>query len=129
MELIRCPIPQDDQIMNLPMDTERNRDVKPVRNPRELTEMTGQATVMEVEETVTDTIASIPYRCCDCGIQMTTGLNSAIIVDKDRKPRPIRTYPARPGSAPVEGETVISRSTNFFGRAGTPFARGVFEIG
>ena len=143
MELIRCPIPQDDQIMNLSMDTERNRDVIPVRNPLELTAMTGpepmsllrrelspveevgqaqivltepgrcQATVMEVEGAVTDTIASIPYRCCDCGIQMTTGLNSAIIVDNDRNPRPIRTYPARPGSAPVEGETVISRSTNF----------------
>ena len=142
MELIRCHIPQDDQIMNLPMDTDRNRDVKPVRNPLELTGMTGpepmsllrrelstvaevgqaqivltepgrcQATVMEVEGTVTDTTASIPYRCCDCGIQMTTGLNSAMTADKDKKPRPIRTYPARPGSAPLEGETVIPRPTN-----------------
>ena len=39
--MIRCPIPQDDQIMNLPMDTDRNRYDKPVRYPLELTGMTG----------------------------------------------------------------------------------------
>ena len=128
--------------MNLPMDTDRNRYDKPVRNPLEITGMTGpepmsllrrelttaaevgraqivltepsrcQATDVEVEGTVTDTIASIPYRCCDCGIRMTTGRNSAMDADKDKEPRPIRTYPVRPESAPVDGETVILRPMN-----------------
>ena len=140
--MIRCPTSQDDQIMNLPMDTDRNRYDKPVRNPLEITGMTGpepmnllrrelttaaevgrtqnvltepsrcQATDVEVEGTVTDTIASIPYRCCDCGIRMTTGRNSAMDADKDKEPRPIRTYPVRPESAPVDGEPVILRPMN-----------------
>ena len=155
MDLIRCSISQDDQIMNLPMDTDRNRYDKPVRNPLELTGMTGpepmsllrrelstvaevgraqivltepsrcQATDVEVEGTVTDSRASIPYRCCDCGIRMTTGHNSAMTADKDKEPRPIRMYPVRPESAPIDGETVILRP----GRAGTPVAGCVFEIG
>ena len=41
MDLFRGSISQDDQIMNLPMDTDRNRYDKPVRNPLELTGMTG----------------------------------------------------------------------------------------
>ena len=142
MELIRCPISQDGQIMNLPMDTDRNRYGKPVRNPLELTGMTGpepmsllrrelstvaevgraqivltepsrcQATDVEVEGTVTDTTASIPYQCCDCGIRMTTGRSSAMAADKDKEPRPIRTYPVRQESAPIDGETVILRPMN-----------------
>ena len=108
MEFIRCPIPQDDPIMNLPLDTDRTRGDNPVRNPLELTGLTGpgprrllqrevstvaevgrarivltepsrcQATDGEVEGTITDTRASIPYRCCDCGIRITTGHNSVI---------------------------------------------------
>ena len=140
MELIRCPIPRDDQIMNLPMDTDRNRFDKPVRNPLDLTGMTGpmsllrremstvaevgraqivltepsrcQATDVEVEGTVTDTRASIPYRCCDCGIRMTTGHNSVMTADKDKERRPIRTYPVRQECGPIEGETVILRPMN-----------------
>ena len=142
MELIRCPIPQDDQIMNLPMDTDRNRYDKPVRNQLELTGMTGpepmnvlqrdlltvtevgraqivltepsrcQATDVKLEGTVSDTTASIPNRCCDCGIQMTTGRNSAMTADQDREPRPIRTGPVRPGGAPMDGETVLLRPMN-----------------
>ena len=50
-----------------------------------------QATDVEAEGAVTDTIVSIPYRCCDCGIQMTTGRNSATDGDKDKEPRPIRS--------------------------------------
>ena len=34
-------MPQDDQIMNFPMDTDRNRYDKPVWNQLELTGMTG----------------------------------------------------------------------------------------
>ena len=142
MELIRCPIPQDDQIMNLPMDTDRNRYDKLVWNPLELTGMTGpepmnvlqrdlstvtevgraqivltepsccQATDVKLEGTVSDTTASIPNRCGDCGIQMTTGRNSAMTAYQDREPRPIRTGPVRPGGAPMHGETVLLRPMN-----------------
>ena len=143
MEFIRCPIPQDDQIMNLPLDTDRTRGDNPVRNPLELTGLTGpgpmrllqrevstvaevgrakivltepsrcQATDVEVEGTITDTRASIPYRCCDCGIRMTTGHNSVMTEDKDKEPRPIRTYPVKTECAPMEGETVLLRPMNF----------------
>ena len=41
MNLFQGSIPQDDQIMNLPLDTDRTRGDKPVRNPLELTGMTG----------------------------------------------------------------------------------------
>ena len=41
MDLFKGSIPQDDQIMNLPLDTDRTRGDKPVRNPLELTGMTG----------------------------------------------------------------------------------------
>ena len=71
-----------------------------------------QATDVKLEGTVTDTTASIQYRCCDCGIRMTTGRISAMTTDKDKEPRPIRTYPVRPGSAPIDGETVILRPMN-----------------
>ena len=67
------------------------------------------ATDVEVEGAVTDTIVSIPYRCCDCGIRMTTGGNSAMDAAKDKEPRPIRTYPVRPEGAPVDGGTDILR--------------------
>ena len=71
------------------------------------------ATEVEVEGTITDTRASIPYRCYDCGIQMTTGHNSVVTKDKDREPRPIRTYPVKAECAPMEGETVLLRPMNF----------------
>ena len=38
--MIRCPTSQDDQIMNLPMDTDVNRYEKPVRTPFGITGMT-----------------------------------------------------------------------------------------
>ena len=143
MEFIRCPIPQDDPIMNLPLDTDRTRGDNPVRNPLELTGLTGpgpmrllqrevstvaevgrakivltepsrcQATDGEVEGTITDTRASIPYRCCDCGIRITTDHNSVMTEDKDKEPRPIRTYPVKTECAPMEGETVLLRPMNF----------------
>ena len=143
MEFIRCPIPQDDPIMNLPLDTDRTRGDNPVRNPLELTGLTGpgpmrllqrevstvaevgrakivltepsrcQATDGKVEGTITDTRASIPYRCCDCGIRITTGHNSVMTEDKDKEPRPIRTYPVKTECAPMKGETVILRPMNF----------------
>ena len=129
--------------MNLPLDTDRPRYDNPVRNPLELTGMTGpgpmrllqrevstvaevgrakivltepsrcQATDVEVEGTITDTRASIPYRCCDCGIRMTTGHNSVMTEDKDKEPRPIRMYPVKTECAPMEGETVLLRPMNF----------------
>ena len=142
MDLFRGSISQDDQLMNLPMNTDRNRYDKPVRNPLDLTRMTGpgpmsllrremstvaevgraqivltepsrcQATDVEVEGTVTGTRASIPYRCCDCGIRMTTGHNSVMTANEDKEPRPIRTYPVRQECGPIEGETVILRPMN-----------------
>ena len=143
MDWFRGSIPQEDQIMNLPLDTDRTRCDNPVRNPLELTGMTGpgpmsllqrevstvaevgraqivltepsrcQATDVEVEGTISDTRASIPYRCCDCGIRMTTGHNSVMTEDKDKEPRPIRTYPVKTECAPMEGETVLLRPMNF----------------
>ena len=142
MDLFKGSIPQDDQIMNLPLDTDRTRGDNPVRNPLELTGMTGpgpmsllqrevstiakgsraqivlteprrcQVTGIEVEGTVTDTRANIPYRCCDCGIRMTTGHNSVTTEDKDKEPGPIRTYPVKTEYAPIGGETVILRPMN-----------------
>ena len=41
MDLFRGSISQDDQLMNLPMNTDRSRYDKPVRNPLDLTGMTG----------------------------------------------------------------------------------------
>ena len=141
MDLLKGSIPQD-QIMNLPLDTDRTRGDNPVRNPLQLTGMTGpgpmnllqrevstvakgsqarivlteprrcQVTGIEVKETVTDTRANIPYRCCDCGIRMTTGHNSVTTEDKDKEPGPIRTYPVKTECAPMSGETVILRRTN-----------------
>ena len=88
-----------------------------------------QATDGEVEGTITDTRASIPYRCCDCGIRMTTGHNSVMTEDKDKEPRPIRTYPVKTECAPMEGETVFFTSYELFGRSGPPVAGCGFEIG
>ena len=142
MDLVKGSIPQDDQIMKLPLDTDRTRSDKPVRNPLELTGMTGpgrrsllqrevstvvkgsraqivlteprqcQVTGIEVEGTVTDTRANIPFRCCDCGIRMATGHNSVTTEDKDKDPGPIRTYPVKTEYAPISGETVILRPMN-----------------
>ena len=143
MDWFRGSIPQEDQIMNLPLDTDRPRYDNPVQNPLELTGLTGpgpmrllqrevstvaevgrvkivltepsrcQATDVEVEGTITDTRASIPYRCCDCGIRMTTGHNSVMTEDRDKEPRPIRTYPVKTECAPMEGETVLLRPRIF----------------
>ena len=142
MDLFKGSISQDDLIMNLPLDTDRTRGENPVRNPLELTGMTGpgpmrllqrelstvakgsrakivlteprrcQAPGVEVEGTVTDTRANIPYRCCDCGIRMTTGHNSVTTEDKDKELSPIRTYPVRTECAPIDGGTVILRPMN-----------------
>ena len=142
MDLFKGSIPQDDQIMNLPLDTDRTRGDDPVRNPLELTGMTGPgprsllqrevSTVakgsraqivlteprrcpvpgLEVEGTVTDTRANIPYQCCDCGIRMATGHKSVTTEDKGKDPGPIRTYPVKTEYAPIGGETVILRPMN-----------------
>ena len=142
MDLFKGSIPQDDQIMKLPLDTDRTRGDKPIRNPLVLTGMTGpgprsllqrevstvakesraqivlteprrcQVTGIEVEGTVTDTRANIPFRCCDCGIRMATGHNSVTTKDKDKDPGPIRTYPVKTEYAPISGETVILRPMN-----------------
>ena len=116
--------------MNLPLDTDRTRCDNPVpmsllqrevstvaevgRAQIFLTEPSRcPATEVEVEGTITDTRASIPYRCCDCGIRMTTGHNSVVTKDKDKEPRPIRMYPVKAECAPMEGETVLLRPMNF----------------
>ena len=132
MDWFRGSIPQEDQIMNLPLDTDRTRCDNPVPGPMSLLQRevstvaeVGRAqivltepsrcpaTEVEVEGTITDTRASIPYRCCDCGIRMTTGHNSVMTEDKDKEPRPIRTYPVKTECAPMEGETVLLRPMNF----------------
>ena len=130
MDWFRGAIPQEDQIMNLPLDTDRTRCDNPVpmsllqrevstvaevgRAKIVLTEPSRcPATEVEVEETITDTRASIPSRCCDCGIRMTTGHNSVVTKDKYREPRPIRTYPVKAECAPMKGETVLLRPMNF----------------
>ena len=143
MDWFRDSIPQEDQIMKLPLDTDGTRCDNPIRNPLELTGMTGpgtmsllqqgvstveevgraqivstepsrcQATDVEVEGTILDTRASIPFRCCDCGLRMKTGHNSVMTDDVDKEPRPIRTYPVRTECAPMEGETVSLRPMNF----------------
>ena len=127
--------------MKLPLDTGGPRVDKSVRNPLELTGMTGpmsllqrevstvaeagraeivlmkpsrcQAADMKVKGTKVDTRASIPYRCCDCGTQMTTGHHSVMTEDKDMEPRPIRMYPVKTDCAPMKGETVLLRPMNF----------------
>ena len=71
-----------------------------------------QATDLKVKGTKTDTRASIPYRCCDCDIRMTTGHNSVRTADKDMEPRPIRMYPVKTDCAPMKGETVLLRPMN-----------------
>ena len=125
MDWVRGTISQEDQILNLPLDTNRTRCDKPVPMnllQREaltveeimLTEPSRYlATEVEVKGTIPDTQASIPYQCYDCGIQMTTGHTSGVIKDQDRKPEQIRTDPAKAESAPLEGETVLLRPMNF----------------
>ena len=120
MGIISCPTPQDDMIMNLPMDTIMNRYEKPLQTTvgvaemakpdlksltqRELTTAAEvgrtlcdlaetsrcQETEVEAEGAVAGAILSIPYRCCDCGIRITTGRNSATDGDEYREPMPIQ---------------------------------------
>ena len=124
VDWVRGAIPQEDQIMNLKLDTDRaccDNPVPMISLQREGS--TGQeegqtkimltepsrcpVTTMEVEGTITDTRASIPDRYYDCGIQMTTGHNSVMAKDKDMEPRPIRTDTVKAESAQMEGETVL----------------------
>ena len=128
-------------MMKLPLDTGGPRVDKSVRNPLELTGRTGpmsllqrevstvaeagraeivlskpsrcQEADMKVKGTKVDTRASIPYRCCDCGTQMTTGHHSVMTEDKDMEPRLIRMYPVKMDCAPIKGETVLLRPMNF----------------
>ena len=52
-----------------------------------------QETEVEAEGAITGAILSIPYRCCDCGIRITTGQNSATDGDKCREPIPSQMCP------------------------------------
>ena len=133
MGIIRCPTSQDDMTMNLPMDTNMDRYEKPVQTPvggaemakpdfnsltqremttaaevgRKLCDLTEpsrcQETEVEAEGAVTGAIMSIPYRCCDCGIRITTGRNSATDGDEYREPIPIQMCPVGPEKAPLDG--------------------------
>ena len=58
---------------------------------------------MEAEGAVTGAIMSIPYRCCDCGIRITTGRNSATDGDEYREPILIQMCPVGPEKAPLDG--------------------------
>ena len=62
-----------------------------------------QETAVEAEGAVTGAIMNILYRCCDCGIRITTGRNSATDGDEYREPIPSQTCPVVPGKAPVDG--------------------------
>ena len=133
MGIIRCPTSQDDMTMNLPMDTNMDRYEKPVQTPvggaemakpdfirltqremttaaevgRKLGDLTEpsrcQETEVEAEGAVTGAIMSIPYRCCDCGIRITTGRNSATDGDEYREPIPSQMCPVGPEKAPLDG--------------------------
>ena len=141
MDWFRGPIPQEDQILKLPLVTGGPRGDKSVRNPLESTGRTGpmslsqrevsavaeagraeivlskpsrcQAADMTVKGTKMDTRASIRYRCCDCGTQMMTGHHFVMTEDKDMEPRPIRMYPVKMDCDPIKGETVLVRPMNF----------------
>ena len=157
MDWFRGPIPQEDQILKVPLDTGGPRGDKSVRNPLESTGRTGpmslsqrevsavaeagraeivlskpsrcQAADMTVKGTKMDTRASIRYRCCDCGTQMMTGHHFVMTEDKDMEPRPIRIYPVKMDCDPIKGETVSCTSYELFGRPGPPVTGWVLEIG
>ena len=57
----------------------------------------GQETAVEAEGAVTCAMMNVPYRCCDCGIRITTGRNSAMDGDEYREPIPSQTCPVVPG--------------------------------
>ena len=60
-----------------------------------------QETAVEAEGAVTGAIMNIPYPCCDCGIRITTGRNSATDGDEYRESIPSQTCPVVPGKAPI----------------------------
>ena len=133
MGIIRCPTSQDNMTMNFPMDTNMDRYENPVQTPVGETEMAKpafirltqremttaaevgrklgdltelsrcQETEVEAEAAVTGAIMSIPYRCCDCGIRITTGRNSATDGDECREPIPSQMCPVGPEKAPLNG--------------------------
>ena len=133
MGIIRCPTSQDDMTMNLPMDTNMDRYEKPVQTPvggaemakpdfirlaqremttaaevgRKLCDLTEpsrcQESEVEAEGAVTGAIMSIPDRCCDCGVQITTGRNSATDGAEYREPIPSQTWPVGREKASLDG--------------------------
>ena len=133
MGIIRYPTSQNDMTMNLPMDTNMDRYEKPVQTPvggaemakpdfitlaqremttaaevgRKLCDLTEpsrcQEIAVEAEGAVTGAIMNIPYRCCDCGIRITTGRNSATDGDEYREPITSQTCPVVPEKAPLDG--------------------------
>ena len=62
-----------------------------------------QETEVKAEAAVTGAMMSIPYRCCDCGIRITTGRNSATDGDECREPIPSQMCLAGPENAPLNG--------------------------
>ena len=138
MDWFRGPIPQEDQLMKVPLDTGRTRGDHSAWPPLDSTGRTGtrnlsryevsavveagragivlpkpnrcQVTDMKVKGTKMDTRASIPYDCCDCDTQMMTDHHSVMTEDKNMEPRPIRM---KMDCAPINGETVLIRPMNF----------------
>ena len=53
----------------------------------------GQENEVGAEGAATGAMMSAPNRCCDCGIRITTGLNSITDGDEYRKPMPIQVCP------------------------------------
>ena len=160
MGIIRCPTSQDDMTRNLPMDTNTDRYGKPVHTPVEGAEMAksdvirlaqgkmttaaevgrkmcdltepsrGQENEVEAEGAVTGAIMSAPYRCCDCGIRITTGLNSITDGDEYRKPMPIQVCPVGREEALLNDTRRNStKAQELSGRTGCQDAGCVLEIG
>ena len=69
----------------------------------DLTEIRCRETEVEAERAVTGAIMSIPYRCCDGGIRITTGRNPATDGDEHREPIPSQVCPVGPEKALVDG--------------------------
>ena len=133
MGIIRGPTSQDDMTMNLPRDTNTDRYKKPEHTPvggavmtkpafirpaqrgmttaaevgRKLCDSTEpsrcQESEVEAVGAVTGAIMSIPDRCCDCGVQFTTGRKSATDGVENREPIPSQTWPVGGGGGSLLG--------------------------
>ena len=156
MDCVRGPIPQKDQITNLPLDTGKARGNKPAWTPLESTGQTESNSFSQSEESAVgeaarseivllkpnrcqktdmkdrgsnlDTRPSIPYRCDDCDTQMLTGHHSVMTEDMEVEPGPIRMYPVMMDGAPIYGENVPLRPMTFLDVPATRLTGGFLKL-